>query len=145
MFRALKNWLSNAATSLATKYALRASIAVPLLIAAGFAVAGVTVHVVDAFGARLGYFLMAGGFAAFGLLAGLLVWWRERSNDEGAETSDSSLAAQTAAQVVAAVPAASARKTEPAAGVGGFAWSLLAACLLVVILASQGRALERRY
>src|SRR5690606_2097661 len=118
MFRALKNGLSNAATSLATKYALRASIAVPFLIAAGFAVAGATVHVVDAFGARVGYFLMAGGFAAFGLLAGLLVWWRERSSNEDAEASDNSLVAQTATQVVAAVPAAFARKTEPKVALG---------------------------
>ena len=64
MFRGLINDVKAAAGSVVTKYAARASVAVPFIIAFGFATAGVTLMLVERFGHRNAYFMVAAGFTA---------------------------------------------------------------------------------
>lgn len=41
------NWLTTSVGSIATKYALRASVAIPFVLAAGFAIAGLTAYLIE--------------------------------------------------------------------------------------------------
>ena len=72
MFKRIASWLAASAGSVATKYALRASVAIPFLLAGGFGIAGLTVFLIDHFGSRDAYLLLAAGFAMCGLLAMLI-------------------------------------------------------------------------
>lgn len=102
MFRGLINTAKSAASSLVLKYVARASVAVPFVIAAGFALAAGTVMLVERYGQILAYWSMAGGLAAVGLIAAFFV--REKENqeevaDEKAEARDTaSVATEVAAQ-----------------------------------------------
>ena len=66
MFRGLINDAKSAASSLVLKYVARASVAIPFVIALGFALAALTVWLVNQYGYVTGYLLMAGGLAAIG-------------------------------------------------------------------------------
>jgi len=77
VFRGLINDAKSAAGSVVAKYAVRASVAVPFIIALGFATAGVTLMLVERFGHRNAYLMVAGGFTAVGLLAVLIVRTKE--------------------------------------------------------------------
>jgi hypothetical protein len=80
VFRGLINDVKSAAGSVVEKYAARASVGVPFIIALGFATAGATLMLVERFGHRNAYFMVAGGFMALGLLAALIV--RTKEHDE---------------------------------------------------------------
>jgi len=69
-----------AAGSIVAKYAARASVAVPFIVALGFATAAVTLMLVERFGHQNAYFMVAGGFTVIGLLAALIV--RTKEHDE---------------------------------------------------------------
>jgi hypothetical protein len=87
MFRGLINDAKAAAGSLVGKYLVRASVAVPFIVAAGFGVAALTVSLVANFGALHAYLMLAGGFTLIGLLAAFVVSVKEQE-EEVAETKD---------------------------------------------------------
>jgi hypothetical protein len=76
MFQGIINNAKAAAGSMVAKYAARASVAVPFIVALGFATAAVTLMLVEQFG----HFMVAGGFTVIGLLAALIV--RTKEHDE---------------------------------------------------------------
>jgi hypothetical protein len=80
VFRSLINDAKSAAGAVIGKYAIRASVAVPFLVAAGFGTAAITLMLVDRFGAIAAYGMMGGGFAAIGLLASLVVAVKEQED-----------------------------------------------------------------
>lgn len=69
MFDALINRAANSVESAVARYAVRAAIGVPFVIALGFGVAAVTITLSDRFGPAAAYGLLAAGFAAIGLVA----------------------------------------------------------------------------
>src|SRR5262245_23638385 len=80
-----------AVSGLVLKYVARASVAIPFVIALGFAIAAVTVMLVQRFGHVTAYWTMAGGLAAIGVIAALAVSVKEHEEEvaeEQAEASD---------------------------------------------------------
>jgi hypothetical protein len=65
------NQAKAAVSGLVLKYVARASVAIPFVIALGFALAAVAVMLVERFGHLTGYWIMAGGLAAIGVVAAL--------------------------------------------------------------------------
>ena len=110
MFRTLINDAKSAAGAVVGKYAIRASVAVPFVVAAGFGTAAMTLVLVDRFGAVMAYSLMAGGFAALGLLAAAIVTVKEQeevTEDAQAERTDTAaVASDAAAQAAVQLPLA---------------------------------------
>jgi hypothetical protein len=102
MFRGLINDAKSAATSVILKYVARASVAIPFLIAVGFAIAAITVTLVNSYGHVTAYWIMAGGLAAIGIVASLVVSVKEHEEevaDQQAEQADTSeMAAEVAKQ-----------------------------------------------
>ena len=143
MFRGLINDAKSAAVSLVAKYLARASVAVPFIIAVGFAIAAITHLVIDRFGAVTGCWLLAGGFTLIGLVATLLVKHKEQEEevaDQQAQEADTAnvatdAAAQAAVQApLALVGALLSTPVGPKALVGG-AKAALRNLPLVVLLA----------
>lgn len=62
MLAGLINQAKLAASDLALKYLARASVAVPFVIALGFALAAVTVMLVERFGQVMAYWMVAGAW-----------------------------------------------------------------------------------
>ena len=81
--------------SVVSKYVRRAIVAVPLLIAALFATAAISVKVVEVYGPVNGYAMMAGGFAALAAVIALFALTGQATPVEQAEAA----AAQDAEQV----------------------------------------------
>ena len=110
MFRTLINDAKSAVGAIVGKYVIRASVAVPFVVAAGFGTAATTLVLIDRFGAVIAYFLMAGGFAAIGLLAALVVTVKEQEEELGdtqAEKNDTAdVATDAAAQAAVQLPLA---------------------------------------
>ncbi len=110
MFRGLINDAKSAAAAVLAKYAARMTVAVPFLVAVGFATAAITLHLVDRFGAIAAYWMVAGGFTAIGLVAAVVVGVREQEEvvaDAKAEKADTAeVATDTAAQAAVQLPIA---------------------------------------
>ena len=110
MFQGLINHAKSAAGSLIAKYVARASVAVPFVLAFGFATAGVTLMLIERFGHRNAYFIVSGGFTVLGLLAALLVRNKEHEEivaDEQAVKADTAdVAMETATAAAAHMPLA---------------------------------------
>jgi uncharacterized membrane protein len=108
MFRGLINDAKSAAGLLIAKYLARASVAVPFVIALGFATAAITLMLVERFGAIAGYWVAAGGFTAIGLVATLAVSVKEQESVEkqAKEADTSAVASDAAAQAAAQAPLA---------------------------------------
>ena len=110
MFQGNINNAKAAAGSIVAKYAVRASVAVPFIVALGFATAAVTLMLAERFGHQNAYFMVAGVFAVIGLLAGLIV--RTKEHDEvtaeahAAETDTAGIATDTAAAAAVQMPLA---------------------------------------
>jgi uncharacterized membrane protein YebE (DUF533 family) len=108
VFRTLINDAKSAAVSVVARYAVRASVAVPFLVAAGFGTAALTLMLVDRFGSLTAYAIMAGGFAAIGLVAALAVTVKEQEEevaDAAAEQNDTGeVATDAAAQAAVQLP-----------------------------------------
>src|ERR1700733_3199483 len=85
MFEGVINRAKSAAGSMIAKYLARASIAVPFLVALGFATAAVTLMLVERFGAITAYWVVAGGFAVIGLLATMVVTAKEHMDETRVE------------------------------------------------------------
>ena len=73
MFAGLINQAKSAASGLILKYVARASVAVPFVIAAGFALAAIAAMLVDRFGRVMAYWLVAAGLALIGVIASIVV------------------------------------------------------------------------
>jgi hypothetical protein len=81
VFRGLISDAKAAAGAVIVKYVARASVAVPFLIAGGFATAALTVLLVDRYGAQTAYWLLAAGFTLFGMTAALVVTVKEQEEE----------------------------------------------------------------
>src|SRR5215813_8323891 len=106
MFRALINDAKSAATSLVVKYLARASVAVPFIIAVGFAIAAITHLVVNRFGAVAGCWLLAAAFTLIGLAATLFVKHKEQEEANAEQAAAASDTAAVAHEVAAQAPLA---------------------------------------
>ena len=67
MFSGLLNSAKSAVSGLLLKYVARASVAIPFVIAAGFALAACTMMLVERFGHITAYWLVAGALAVVGV------------------------------------------------------------------------------
>jgi hypothetical protein len=81
MFQRLLTNAKSAVTSLILRYLARASVAIPFVIAAGFALAAITVMFVQYFGHVTAYWVMAGGLAAIGAIAAMAVSAKEHQEE----------------------------------------------------------------
>jgi hypothetical protein len=110
MFRGLINDAKSAAGSLIAKYLARASVAVPFIVAVGFATAAITLTLVDRFGGIVASWIVAGGFTLIGLVATLVITVKEQEEEvaekqaEKVDTAD--VATDAAAQAAAQMPLA---------------------------------------
>ncbi len=151
MFGRLMKWIGEAASSVATRYALRASVVIPFAFAVGFAIAGLAVYLAELFGHRNAYFLMAAGFAAFGVVAALIVRWREKREDEEAAKDSAASSVATAAKVAVSVPAAIMQGAAEARGPSNQwaemlkGWPLYGVALGLLLIASLSRSGEAHH
>jgi hypothetical protein len=91
VFAGLINHAQSAVSHVILKYVARASVAIPFVIAVGFALAAVTVMLVQRFGHVAGYGLMAGGLAVIGVIAAVVVSVKEHEEEvaeQKAEAAD---------------------------------------------------------
>jgi hypothetical protein len=88
MFRGLINDAKLAVGNLVLKYVARASVAVPFVIAVAFAVAAIAAMLVERFGAVTGCWIMAGGMAAIGIIAAIVVSAREHKEEVAEELKE---------------------------------------------------------
>ena len=104
MFQGIISDAKAAAGSVVAKQAVRASVAVPFLIALGFATASIALMLVERFGARDAYLMLAGGFAVVGGLAALFVRTKEHEEivaDQAAAKVETIEAASSASNAAA--------------------------------------------
>jgi Na+/melibiose symporter-like transporter len=146
VFAGLINQAKSAASHAVLKYVARASVAVPFVIAAGFALAAITVMLVERFGHVTGYWLVAGGLALIGIIASIAVSAKEHKEEaadqEAAKTDTKEVVSDATAEAMVQAPIAllGAFATMP----GGAAGALAAARLvgrnwpLVVLLVAIG-------
>jgi hypothetical protein len=110
VFRTLINDAKAAAGAVIGKYAVRASVAVPFVVAAGFGTAASTLILAERFGSMAAYGMMAAGFAALGVIAAIVVSVKEQEEavaDSAAEKNDTAeVATDAAAQAAVQVPLA---------------------------------------
>ena len=110
MFAGLINQAKSAASDLVLRYLARASVAVPFVIALGFALAAVTVMLVERFGQVTAYWLLAGGLAAIGAVAVMAVSVKEQEEEQAeqlAEQADTQeVVSEATAQAVVQTPIA---------------------------------------
>ena len=110
MFAGLINSAKSAVTGLVLKYVARASVAVPFVIAAGFALAAGTAMLVDRFGHVAAYWMVAGGLAVVGIIAAAVVSAKEEQEeaaDQAAEATDTGeVVSDAAAQAMIQTPIA---------------------------------------
>jgi hypothetical protein len=132
VFAGLINQAKSAASHLVLKYVARASVAVPFVIAVGFALAAITVMLVERFGHIMAYWLVAGGLALIGVIASIVVSVKEHEEEvveqQAAKNDTEELVGDATAQALAQTPIAllGAVMTMP----GGAAGALSAARLL---------------
>jgi hypothetical protein len=91
LFAGLINDAKAAVSHLVLRYVARASVAIPFVLALGFAVAAIAVMLVERFGHVTGYWIMAGGLAAIGIGAAIAVSVKEHEEeaaDQKAEQAD---------------------------------------------------------
>jgi len=110
MFRGVLDSVKNAASNLVAKYLARASVALPFMLAVGFALAGATVTLAQRFGSLTAYWAMAGLSCLAGVVAAVFVSAKER-NEEAAEkaaekTDTSSTVSDATAAAMAQAPIA---------------------------------------
>jgi len=110
MFAGLINQAKSTITGLVLKYVARASVAIPFVIAAGFALAAVTVMLVERFGHVMAYWLVAGGLAAIGVVAAIVVSVKEHQEEaaekEAEKTDTAEVVSEAAAEAIVQTPVA---------------------------------------
>ncbi len=145
MFGKLFSYATSGITSLIAKYAVRASVALPFLLAFAFGLAGLTVILIDHYGYRMAYFLLAAAFASLGVVAGIAVWLKERREEVAPPgdnyTTSPTRIAETALETAKRLPSAvAAGATDASSSTRGLAdlavrhWALLAAMGIVAIV-----------
>ena len=88
MFAGLINQAKGAASRLVLRYLARASVAIPFVIALGFALAAVSVMLVQRFGYVFGCWIMAGALALIGVIATIAVSITEQEEDLANKKAD---------------------------------------------------------
>jgi len=78
VFQSLVNDARLAAAAFIERYLVRASVAVPFVIALGFATAAIGLALTERFGATKAFWMMAAGFCAIGLVAAKVVTLKEQ-------------------------------------------------------------------
>src|SRR3954452_17714159 len=110
MFAGLINQAKVAASGLVLKYVARASVAIPFVIAMGFALAAVTAMLVQHFGHVSGYWIMAGCLAAIGIIAAVAVTVKEHDEEvadqKAAETDTQEVVSDATVQALVQAPLA---------------------------------------
>ena len=110
MFAGLINQAKLAASNLVLKYVARASVAVPFVIAAGFALAAITVMLVERFGHVTAYWLVAGGLGLIGVIASIVVSVKEHEEEvaeqQAAKTDTEEVVSDATAQALVQTPIA---------------------------------------
>jgi hypothetical protein len=110
VFAGLINQGKAAVSSLALKYLARASVAIPFVIALGFASAAITVMLVERFGHLAAYWIMAGGLSAIGAIAAIAVGVKEHEDEvaeQKAEQADTQeVVSEATAQAITQAPIA---------------------------------------
>jgi uncharacterized membrane protein len=110
VFAGLINQAKSAVTGLLFKYVARASVAIPFVIALGFALAAITAMLVERFGHVAGYWMVAGGLALVGLVAVLIVSVKEHEEEvaeQEAEKADTEeVVSEATAQAMVQAPLA---------------------------------------
>ena len=152
MFQKLLNYATSGITHVIAKYAMRASVAIPFLFAFGFGLAGLTVVLIDAYGYRGAYFLLAGGFLALGAVAALAVWLRERREEQesandshvGSGTAVASAAIETAKHLPSAIGAGTSDASASFRKLANLAWRnwplVLGGGIVLLVLGSSSTA-----
>jgi hypothetical protein len=110
VFAGLINQAKSAVSGLVLKYVARASVAVPFVIALGFALAAITVMLVERFGHVMAYWLVAGGLAVIGIVAAIAVSVKEHEEEvaeqQAEKTDTQEVVSEATAQAVAQTPIA---------------------------------------
>ena len=106
MFRGLINNAKSAVSSVILKYVARASVAVPFVIAAGFALAAGTVMLAERYGHVVAYWSMAAGLALLGLIAALVVRVKEHEEEVAEVKAEAADTSNVAGEVAAQAPLA---------------------------------------
>jgi hypothetical protein len=110
VFAGLINQAKSAASGLVLTYVARASVAIPFLVAGAFALAAITVMLVERFGQVTAYWLVAGGLTAIGIAAAIAVSVKEQEEEKAeqqAEQADTGeVVSEAAAQAVMQTPVA---------------------------------------
>jgi uncharacterized membrane protein YhaH (DUF805 family) len=126
MFQGLINNAKSAVSGLVLKYVARASVAVPFVIALGFALAAVTVMLVDRFGHATAYWTVAGGLTLVGVIAAIIVSVKEHEEEvaeQVAEKTDTDeVVGDATAQAIVQTPIAllgALFTSSPATALGG--------------------------
>lgn len=88
MFAGLINQAKAAVSRLLLQYVARASVAVPFVIALGFAVAATTLMLVQRFGHTTAYWVMAGGLVLVGVIAAIAVRIKEHEDEVAEERAE---------------------------------------------------------
>jgi len=96
MFQGLIQKAEGAVGSAVNKVAFRAAVAVPLVIAAGFGIAALTVTLTQAYGAALSYTIMAGVFVAMAAITAVIMSRKEPVAEPEAEEPATSVAEDVA-------------------------------------------------
>jgi hypothetical protein len=104
------NQAKAAVSGIILKYVARASVAIPFVIALGFALAAAAAMLVQHFGHVAGYWIMAGSLAAIGVVAAVVVSVKEHEEEvaeEKAEQADTQgVVSDAAAQAITQAPIA---------------------------------------
>jgi hypothetical protein len=136
VFEGLVREAKTAASGLLLKYIARASVAVPFAIALGFALAAITVMLVQWLGHVPAYWIMAAGLALVGLIAGVAVSKKEEQEEKAEE-----LAEQTDTQEVVSEATAQALGQAPFALLGTLAAAPGGVTTLLPVVRLLGRNL----
>jgi len=88
VFAGLINEAKAAASGLLLKYMARASVIAPFVVALGFALAAITIMLVDRFGQVAAYWIMAIGLAVVGAIAALAVSVKEEQQEKAEEQAE---------------------------------------------------------
>jgi small neutral amino acid transporter SnatA (MarC family) len=132
VFARLLTDAKSAVSGLVLKYVARASVAVPFVIALGFALAAITVMLVERFGHVIAYWMVAGGLVVVGIAAAIVVSVKEHEEEvaeqqaEKADTEEGVSAATVQAIVQTPIALVSALFAAP----GGATTALSVARLL---------------
>ena len=110
MFAGLINQAKSAVSRLVLQYVARASVAVPFIVAVGFALAAITVLLVNRFGHAAAYAMMAGGLVAIGIVAAIVVGVKEHeeavAEQQADQTDTQHVVSEATAQAMVQAPLA---------------------------------------